>query len=96
MWMNYGHSWMNFIHDVNDDASNDVGNDLRHDVGHVICDTFLCFYILPCQMIILKSNHYFLHMYVIIQKTKEIMTPQGAPNNISSGKLGKLTHSQAP
>jgi len=47
-------------------------------------------------MIILKSNHYFLHMYVIIQKTKEIMTPQGAPNNISSGKLGKLTHSQAP
>jgi len=47
-------------------------------------------------MIILELNHYFLHMYVIIQKTKEIMTPRGAPNNISSGKLGKLTRSQAP
>jgi hypothetical protein len=62
----YGHSWMNFIHDVNDDANNDVGNDARCDVGHVIHDTFLCFDILPCQMIILESSHYFLHMYVII------------------------------
>lgn len=29
MWMNYGHSWMNFIHDVSDDASNDVGTDVK-------------------------------------------------------------------
>ncbi len=65
---------MNFTHYVNDDVNNDVGNDARHvvgndvrfDVGHVIHDTFLCFHILPCQMIILESSHYFLHMYVII------------------------------
>lgn len=67
---------MNFIHDVNNDASNDVGDDARHDVGndatcavgHVIHDTFLCFDILPCQMIILESSHYFLHMYVLSKK----------------------------
>jgi len=29
-------------------------------------------------------------MYVIIQKTKQIMTPRGVPNNISSGKSRKL------
>jgi hypothetical protein len=73
---------MNFIHDVNDDA--------RCDVGHVIHDTFLHFDIFPCQLIILESSQYFLHMYVIIQKIKEIMTPQGVPNNISNGKLRKL------
>lgn len=55
MWMQNGHSWMNFMYDVGNDVSHNISHDVDHNARDVICDIqlsisfFYCVFHLCCR-----------------------------------------------